>query len=301
MKEISQAKRIATSDNLNIYYWVNWNRGLEKGFVFLHPGSSMNHSSMEPLENQLNQQGKPTVVFDPRGFGYSDAPTDPEYYSLEHYSDDLQKIIEQEGLEQPALLGHSFGFMPAADYIARTANANSLIGICASHNFAETSPNRVMFHLFDKFGRYGGYLGSLGTAITHKLKREQRSYPDQSQLRGKSDFSIWLSIVDVPFKRIRAHTVSGREINKWDVTKQVRRIAVPVLLIYGDKDHMVKAPKSFEEFEGNVIYHSTRAVPKSCDILGGTHSWPMQCPEAIARTIKDFYETISIRGVHQIL
>lgn len=224
MNSKSDAKRIVSDEGLNIYYWINWSKDLPKNFMILHPGSSMNHSSLKSLEEGLNERGFPTIVFDPRGSGFSDAPAEAEYFSLERYSTDLKKIIAREGLEKPSFVGHSSGFIPVIDYVARTSNGDDIIGICASYKFSETSKNKILFHLFNRVLRYLEYAGCIGTQITHLLKGEHREYPDQSEMEGKSDFDVWLSIVDVPFKDVKTHIVSGIEINKWDITNQLQDI-----------------------------------------------------------------------------
>lgn len=279
MKELSKAKKIVSSDGLNIHYWINWERDFNRDFVVLHPGSSMNHSSLHAIEEGFNKRGNPTLVFDSRGFGCSDAPSDSKFYSLEKYSGDLQKIVEQEGLENPVLLGHSFGFMPIIDYSNKTDNASHVVGICGSYNYSKTTANKVLFHIFNKVLRYTEYLGSIGTDIVHRFKEEERTYvPDQSNLGDKSDFQIWCNIVDVPLSKVTAHIVAALEINKWDITKQLEEAKNPMLLVYGDNDFMVR-PSA-----GYYIKNKTKA-DCNIEVLEGDHSLPMKKPKEILETI----------------
>lgn len=277
MKSKSYAKRII-SDGLNIYYWTTWSKDMPENFVVLHPGSSMNHSSLQALEQKLNDRGFPTIILDPRGSGFSDAPHKAEYYSLDSYSSDLAKIVEQEGLEKPSFLGHSFGFMPVIRYIAQSQNAEKITGICASHNFAETAPNKLLFHLFNRVIRYTEYLGSIATQAGHLFKGTQRTYPDQSGLR--SDLDVWLSIVDAPFRDIRAHIVSGIEINKWDISQYLKEVNQPMLLIYGAQDPMVRpcAGEYMRRLVGNC----------KTEIIDGTHSLPVICPDKVSRSLEKY-------------
>lgn len=283
MKPKSSAKKVVADDGVDIYYWITWRKELNKNFQILHPGSSMNHSSLESLEQGLQEQGHPTIIFDPRGFGYSQTSAKPKYFSLERYSTDLQKIIEQEGLEKPSLTSHSFGFMPAIDYAARTQNAADITGICASYCFAETASNKFVFHLFNRFLRYTEYLGSAGLELAHLLGGGFRSYPNQSNC--KSDFGVWLSIVDVPFREIKAHTVSGIEINKWDIRSQLGHVNVPLLLIYGSNDVMV-VPRAGAEI--------SKLVKGGCtiEVIEGTHSLPIVRPEKVLGEMRK-YKTVS--------
>ncbi len=281
MKSKSSAKNIISKEGLDIYYWVEWDKRFSKNFIILHPGSSMNHSSLQKLEQKLNEEGFPTIVLDPRGFGFSHAPPEPEYFKLDNYSDDLRRIIEKEGLETPSFLGHSFGFMPVVDYVAKTSNAKEIVGVCASYNFSKTAQNKFLFHLFNRFLRYSEYLGGAGTQIRHFLSGEHRGYPDQSNLVGKSDLEVWLSIVDVPFKEIKTHIVSGIEINKWDITAQLEKIKNPLLLIYGTKDPMVKAYAG--EHIASLVNGET-----IIETVDGTHSLPVAQPEKVWEVMKRY-------------
>ncbi len=281
MKSKSLANKIISEEGLEIYYWVTWDKDLSKEFVVLHPGSSMNHSSLQNLEQKLNENGFPTIVLDPRGFGFSYAPPKPEYFKLEKYSNDLKKILEKEGIEHPSFVGHSFGFMPIIDYVAQTSNAKDIIGVCASYNFSKTAQNKLLFHLFNRFLRYFEYAGNIGTQTAHFLKGEKRTYPDQSKLEGKSDLEVWLSIADVSFREIKTHIVSGIEINKWDITPQLKKIENPLLLIYGSRDPMVK------EYAGKYIASLVKGET-SIEVIEGTHSLPITDPEKVWKVMKKY-------------
>lgn len=281
MKSKSSAKKITSDEGFSIYYWVNWDKEMKKNFKVLYPGSSMNHSSMENLEKGINERGFPTLVLDPRGFGYSESLPKSEYFSLDKYSNDLRKIIEQEGLEKPSYIGHSFGFMPIVDYVAQTSNAEDITGICASYRFSDTVQNKFLFHLFNRVLRYSEYAGSIGTQIMHLLKGDKREYSDQSKLDGKTDFDVWISIVDAPSKDLKIHSVSGIEINKWDISEQLQKIENPVLLIYGTNDMMVKAYAG--EHISSLVKGNT-----DIEILEGTHSLPVNQSKRILKILDKY-------------
>jgi pimeloyl-ACP methyl ester carboxylesterase len=282
MKTLSSAKKIVSDDGLDIYYWVNWRKDLQKNFVILHPGSSMNHTSLQILEQGLNKRGFPTIVLDPRGFGYSKAPAQRRYFTLEKYSNDLQKIIEKESVKKPLFVTHSFGFMPVVDYVAKTSNADKIVGICASHNFHQTANSKLLFHLFNRVLRYSEYAGSIGKKFIHFLRKDKRGYTDYSQMDGKNDIDVWFSLVDVPFKEIKTHIVSGKEINRWDITEQIKNIKTQLLLIYGNKDSMVKAKA------GDYI-QSLSLGKTYIEVLPGTHSLPIIQPNSILKIIDKYY------------
>ncbi len=287
MKDRSLEKRIL-SDDLEIYYWITWSKELNRRFIILHPASSMNHTSLQSLEQGLNEMGFPTLTLDPRGYGLSKAPPKPEYFTLDKYSNDLKRIIEKEGLEKPYYLGHSFGFMPIVDYVSKSSNASSIIGVCASYNFSKTAQNKLLFYLFNRVLRYAEYIGSFGMKIYNLIIKEQKvrkqKYPDQSKLEEKTDLDVWFSIVDVPFMEIKTHIISGIEINKWDITEQLKKIDIPVLLIYGNKDIMVRPDTG--EYISSLIKNSEDLC--RIEIIEGTHSLPVTRPSKVLEVIKKF-------------
>jgi len=295
MKDKSKAEKIITPDGLDIYYWITSDKQHKGNFRVLHTSIGTNHSFLEPLEKGLNERGYPTIVFDPRGSGYSDAPTEPDYYSLEKYSGDLEEIIKKKGLEKPVLLGHSFGFMPIVEYTSRTSNAKQLIGICGSHNFSETgdifptngcikSLNKVQFYIFDKgLIKYLDQSASVIINIAHKLKREQRGEIPELSDQDKSDFQIWLSMNDVSFEQLRARRVSA-DLNI-DISEQLGRIYKPTLLIYGKNDWTVRY------VAGDYIKKIIKGPCQVEIIEEGTHTLPLKKTQETLKIIDKYKPT----------
>jgi pimeloyl-ACP methyl ester carboxylesterase len=275
VKEKITAQRYVSQDGLDIYYWVTL---VGKEFRVLHPGSSMNHTSLERLEQGLNDLGYSTVTFDPRGSGYSSYPVPREYFTLDRVTNDLAGIIAKEGIERPIIISHSFGFMPAVEY-ALGGNVGGIVGICGSYHIPSTTPHRALFELFDKGIIYTEYAGSLGMKLYHALTGTSRpECSDQSEYR--SEFGTWLSIVDIPLHAVGCHTVGQREINTWDIRQQLSRLRTPMLLIYAENDVMVRP------FAGEHIKGLARAPCRTITVPGATHSLPMQKPETVLKIIQ---------------
>ncbi|MEN8435054.1 alpha/beta hydrolase [Clostridium septicum] len=108
-------------------YYVNVDSGVkvyvedinEKGdktIVFLHgwPGS---HELFEYQYDYLIQKGFRCIGLDQRGFGKSDRPA--YGYDYDTLSDDVKAVVDQLGLSNFTLLGHSTGGAIAIRYMAR--------------------------------------------------------------------------------------------------------------------------------------------------------------------------------------
>lgn len=280
MKPKSEAKRIIAPDGIEVFYWITFPKGTKRPFRIMYPGASMNHSSLTSLEQGLNERGYPTLALDPRGWGYSQAPADRKHYRIENYSGDLNQILAQEGIENPLFVGHSFGFSVIADYVARTGNASQIVGVCSSYNFKKTA-NKIGFAIFD-FGRYiAEPLASLATETVYALSGRSRPYNDQSGAENKSEFGIWLSIIDVPMREIESHITSGIKIARWDISEQLQQIKTPTLIIQGAQDPIASIRAGYEI--ANLILGECYV-----EVLDGMHSLPMKRPEAVLNVMDKF-------------
>ena len=271
MKDFNKARKISFKGK-DTYYSIEWKRELNKNFVVLYPPTSMNDSSMKPLEKMINEIGHPTILVNPKWH---------EYNSLDDFSEELVKIIKKEGIENPICLGHSGGYMILVDYVYKTNNADKIIGICGSYKFSETAKNKFYFHLFDKVLRYGAYIGSLYGGIKHKRSKEKRGYSDQSKLQGKKDFpGVWLSIVDLPFNEISAHIKNGKKIIKWDISEKLDKIDKDMILIYGKNDICVtaRAGKYIKKHVGNCIVK----------VIEGEHMLPITRPKQVMEVLREY-------------
>lgn len=279
MKTNTDSKRIISDDNVEVHYWITYKDGMDKKFKFLHPASSMNHTGLELLESMINNENMPTIILDPRGTGYSQTPIGKEYFKLESYTKDIEKILSTEGIEKPDFIGHSMGFMPVLNYTAETGNGNKIFGIGASYHFPDTTANKMLFHIFNRVIRYNELIGSAVIGIWHNMNNELRPYNDQSQM-GK-DKNSYAAIVDVSLKEAINHCISGIEINKWNISEQLKKIENPIILIYGKKDIAVVPKKAglkiLDMANNSSVYE-----------LDGGHDIPINKPEAVLEIIKKY-------------
>lgn len=279
-------RKIQSIDGLDIYYWLRGSKNADKNLIVLHPGSSMNHTILRPLEAILNEMGFPTLNLDPRGCGYSDIAKKASGYNIDFYEDDLDRILNKENIYNPIFIGHSSGFMVMAHYLARTDNAESFVGICASPKFKDTAVNIPLYLFFNWVLRYGEYAGHFAKKIQHKLRKESWEYPDFTTLKDATDMDLWWKIVDSPFPRIRANKDSGRIIcDKWDVYEDMHFVDKKMLLIYGDDNKMVTTKA------GDIIEGLVRDPSKVQKVIlhGWPHSLPYKNPKEVANEINKFY------------
>jgi pimeloyl-ACP methyl ester carboxylesterase len=75
--------------------------------IVLHGGPGLDHTHLRPWLDPLGEE-RPVLYVDERGQGRSER-VDPTTLSLEVFARDVDLLAEALGLEQFALLGHSFG------------------------------------------------------------------------------------------------------------------------------------------------------------------------------------------------
>jgi pimeloyl-ACP methyl ester carboxylesterase len=115
------------SQTVNLAYHTADGDGVP--LVFLH-GWMGDTESWDRFDTVLNVPN-PKLFYDQRCHGQSPCN---RFDTFEELADDLHALLEQDGIEQPVLVGHSMGGMVALTYATRydTLSGLVLIGTCAS-------------------------------------------------------------------------------------------------------------------------------------------------------------------------
>jgi pimeloyl-ACP methyl ester carboxylesterase len=100
----------------NVYLAIDDSGGSGRPVVLIH-GWPLSARSWAPQVSALQAAGYRAVTYDRRGFGRSDKPASG--YSYDTLADDLQRVMDQCGLQDVTLVGFSMGGGEVARYIAR--------------------------------------------------------------------------------------------------------------------------------------------------------------------------------------
>jgi pimeloyl-ACP methyl ester carboxylesterase len=115
--------------------------------LLLHGGPGFDHSvladTFQPLADELQ-----LVLVDHRGQGRSDGD-DPDEWNLDRWIPDIVDFCETLELEQPIILGQSFGGVVALAVAARYPGLPSKLIVSSS--LARFRPDRA-FPMFEKLG-----------------------------------------------------------------------------------------------------------------------------------------------------
>ncbi len=194
----------------------NYNQG-RPSLVFLHYFGGSSLAWTEVIEGLANDYH--CVAPDLRGFGASDAL--PENYALKDYADDIADLISTLTIENYVSIGHSMGGKIALTLAARNPKGlKSLILLAPSPPTPEPIPETERIKLLAAHGNRCVATDTVCKAAGAKLSGEVFERAINDNLRTSD--TAW-----------RAWLESG---SREDISSEVKRISVPVLVAAGEKD-----------------------------------------------------------------
>jgi L-proline amide hydrolase len=214
--------------------------------VLLHGGPGATHASLESLR-ELAQYGRRVVLYDQIGCGKSDHPSDPAFYTVRRFVDELDALRAHLGLTRVHLLGHSWGGMLAMEYaLTQPAGLESIT--------VADSPAGMPLWVAE------------ANRLRADLPADVRSTLERHEAEGTTSDPAYFAAVDVFYRRhlcrldpwpealertAQAIAADGFVYNlmngpsefhcigtlkDWDITERLREIVTPTLLLSGRYD-----------------------------------------------------------------
>jgi len=245
----------------------NYNNG-RPTLVFLHYFGGSSLAWTEVIASLSNEYH--CVAPDLRGFGASDASA--ESYAIEDYADDIQELIALLELENFALVGHSMGGKFALALAARNPkNLQSLILLAPSPPSPEPIPDDERKLLLTAYGNRCAATEMVCRAAGGKLPAEifERAVTDNL----RSSQAAWRAWLESESRR--------------DVSSDIKKINVPVLVAAGEKDEMMTAKLLKREIVRRIENARLVVVPEVKHLL------PLEAPREIADLIRRQIENLS--------
>ena len=126
-------EKFIETDKGKIVYWLDNSFPGRPTVIFLH-GLSSNHTTWLNAMGVLHSHKYNSLAWDMRGHGSSDKTKKKGLYKLSVFSDDLEKIIKAEKIDNGILVGYSFGGSVAIDQVLKYPDSSrGLILISANH------------------------------------------------------------------------------------------------------------------------------------------------------------------------
>ncbi|MFC7553387.1 alpha/beta fold hydrolase [Pseudoroseomonas wenyumeiae] len=256
---------ITTTDGVQIHY-KDWGAG--QPVVFSH-GWPLNADAWEDQMVFLASHGFRAIAHDRRGHGRSSQPWDGN--DMDHYADDLAAVIEQLGLRDAILVGHSTGGGEVARYIGRHGTARVakavLVGAVPPLMLrTPANPGGLPIEVFD--GIRAGVAADRSQFfkdLTIPFYGANREGAAVSQ--GQRD-AFWFQGMQGGLKN---ELDSIKAFSETDFTEDLKRFDIPTLLIHGDDDQIVPIDASARAAAKLIPGAVLKVYPGGSHGLAATH------------------------------
>jgi len=265
--------RVCTPDGVSLAA-QDWRQSSSGGDVLLIHGFSQSHLSwLKQVSGPLAGEFR-LVTYDIRGHGGSDKPLEPHYYrEPQRWADEVAAVIEQAGLQRPALVFWSYAGRIALDYLASRGDSevSALVFVNATSKadpsvLGSATPILRAMTQDDLAANIAATLALLNVSTARPLSDEELRY------------MLAFNMVVPPV--IRANLV-GRAA---DYEATLRSLRVPVLALHGEKD-TINLPAMAD--------YTCATTRNSRKILypGVAHMPFWEVPEAFDRDVGEFLRT----------
>ena len=232
-------------DNVLVNYE---NYGDNKGIdvVLLH-GWGQNINMMKPLGNGINNAN--IYIIDLPGFGES---SEPDYaWTLNDYVEFLHKLFTKLNIKKPILIGHSFGGEISLLY-ASIYEVEKIVVLDSPYR-----PIKKKLTLKQKMFKVAKKI-----PVLNKLEGFAKKHTGSKEYRSASDI----------MRKILVNSVNS------DITNDIKRINVPVIIIWGEYDDTVPLKDAYDlekilidsaviVYEGKTHYAYIEDLAKTINII----------------------------------
>ncbi len=255
--------------------------------LLLHGGPGFDHSIYKPAYSTLADIAQ-IIYLDHRGNGRSeDGPR--EEWNLAQWGDDVRAFCDALGIENPIVLGVSFGGMVALAYATRhPAHPSKLVLISTEAIGGSYRDRRVA--LFERFG--GPEVG----ALARRRFMEVQGHPDQASIEA------WLRLAMPLYTRtprdpdMARRAVNRPEVLQWftrpggeslsfDMLGELSRIQCPTLVLGGEDDPMLPI-----ECQADIAAALPQHLVQFERFENCRHAVVPDAPERAMAVIRDFIE-----------
>jgi len=241
---------------------------VEKGsgtvpLVFVH-GNWGSWRWFKPLFDVVENSRYRLIAADLPGFGSSDKPKRP--INLENYAKELEEILDKLNLKECVLIGHSMGTSIITKLASRRSDlAKKLVFISPSPIKGYRTP-KESFPLLSLYRNSFSLVESLIYPIIKDRKLARELVKDALRMDP------------------RGFLENPKALSE-DLTGEAKKIKVPVLLIWGDKDPLVT--KAEVEETAKVFKKSHLVILNSFG-----HCPHIDDPERVFKIMEDFIEEV---------
>lgn len=225
------------------------------------------------------------VRFHYRAHGLSDKPRDRSRMRIVDLCDDLEAVLDAQGLEQAVLLGHSVGVQVILEFHRR--NPGRVIGLvpaCGTYGrvvdtFRDNAASRRLFPLVSRLvNRFPDAVQRAWSVLDTDLAYEVATRTDvNGDLVKREDFRPYLAHLAKMDVRLFFTLAADAGLN--DNLLHLEQIDVPTLVVAGERD-------GFTPHWLSQVMHARIRGSELLTIPGGTHTAPIEMPELVTLRLR---------------
>ncbi|MDD2236373.1 MAG: proline iminopeptidase-family hydrolase [Kiritimatiellae bacterium] len=257
--------------------------------LVLHGGPGGNHHNLVAFQALADE--RPVIFYDQLGCGKSDRPDDSSLWDAKRYFDEVQAVRDGLNLKDYHLIGHSWGTMQAVGFAAKHQEGIRSVSL---HSPILSFPyyiNQVAPMLKQGLQNHGGQIiddyeiKGIGTPERYEAacmefaeKHVTHTWPLPDAMK-KLMAARNAQIHDVMVASASELNVPGN-LKTADVTPQLSRLGVPILMTCGSDDLCSPA---FTEWQAGFADH-----PQMHVIQQSAHMTPIDQPQELIRLQRAF-------------
>jgi non-heme chloroperoxidase len=238
------------------------------------------------------QRTHQTVWFDYRGHQNSEVPKNLNSLTIENIARDLGTVLDELGIQEAVLLGHSMGVNVVLDFYRQ--QPKRVLGMVLANGTAKRplenlfrhNATQAAFALLKKAYEKSPELVSLlwklqkGNPLTRTLVALGGFNP---HLTPRADIELYVDQVAEMDPAILIHLIESYE--SFDATSWLHTVKVPTMILAGEQDNMT--PVEQQELMRQLIPDSQLEI-----IRHGSHCPQMDLPELVNMKIDRFLERV---------
>ena len=269
---------LKTDDGLKLYYEET---GAGVPIIFVHEFAG-DYRTWEAQVRHFSRRYR-CVTYNARGYPPSDVPAEVESYSQQHARDDIRSVMDGLGIQRAHVVGNSMGGF-AALHFGMGCSDRALSCVVAGCGYGAHPAQYAQFQAQSR--------ALAKTMLEEGMVKVAATYGHgaarlQLQAKDPHGFAEFIRTFSEHSAQGSANTMLGYQARRpslYDLTADMARIAVPVLIIAGDEDDPVLEPSLLMK---RTIPGAALAV-----LPGSGHMTNLEEPALFNRLLEDFFHQV---------